>query len=137
MVQDDPKLPDDGGLIPKSQGRGWRFDSCMWNFLSTWRKTSQVVNNLLCFDVGLSIFCLQKTPPEKPMTILDTKFNVIWHLCHYGSFLDDTSYEWVNKYCSWIMDEFIHWLKPCLLLLATCDGNIAKDDRNLDWRVTW
>jgi hypothetical protein len=26
MVQDDPKLPDGGGEIPKSQGRGWRFD---------------------------------------------------------------------------------------------------------------
>jgi hypothetical protein len=27
MVQGDPKLPDDGGEIPKSQGRGWWFDS--------------------------------------------------------------------------------------------------------------
>jgi hypothetical protein len=27
LVQDDPKLPDDGGEIPKSQGRGWWFDS--------------------------------------------------------------------------------------------------------------
>jgi hypothetical protein len=25
MVQDNPKLPDDGGETPKSQGRGWRF----------------------------------------------------------------------------------------------------------------
>ena len=24
---DDPRLPGDGGEIPKSQGRGWRFDS--------------------------------------------------------------------------------------------------------------
>ena len=27
LVRDDPKLLDDGGEIPKSQGRGWRFDS--------------------------------------------------------------------------------------------------------------
>ena len=26
-VQDDPKLLDDDGEIPKSQGRGWRFNS--------------------------------------------------------------------------------------------------------------
>ena len=26
LVQDDHKLPDDDGEIPKSQGRGWRFD---------------------------------------------------------------------------------------------------------------
>ena len=26
LVQDDPKLLDDGEEIPKSQGRGWRFD---------------------------------------------------------------------------------------------------------------
>ena len=29
LVQDDPKLPDDGGEIPKSKGQGWRFDSCL------------------------------------------------------------------------------------------------------------
>ena len=34
----------------------------------------------------------------------------------YGSFLDDTSYEQANKFMSWIMDEFIHWPKPYLLL---------------------
>ena len=27
IVQDDPKLLDDGGEMPKCQGRGWRFDS--------------------------------------------------------------------------------------------------------------
>ena len=27
MVQDDLNLPDDGGEIPKSQGRGWQFES--------------------------------------------------------------------------------------------------------------
>ena len=27
MVRDDPKVLDDGGEIPKSEGRGWRFDS--------------------------------------------------------------------------------------------------------------
>ena len=27
FVLDNPKLLDDGGDIPKSQGRGWRFDS--------------------------------------------------------------------------------------------------------------
>ena len=27
MVGDDPKILDDGGEIPKSQGRGWRFYS--------------------------------------------------------------------------------------------------------------
>ena len=27
LVGDDPKLLDDGGEIPKFEGRGWRFDS--------------------------------------------------------------------------------------------------------------
>jgi hypothetical protein len=27
MVQDDPKLPNDGGEIPKPQGKGWQIDS--------------------------------------------------------------------------------------------------------------
>ena len=60
LVYDDPKLPDDSGEIPKSQGRGWRFDSWLWNLLSTWRKTCHVVNCLLCFDVGMSAFCLKQ-----------------------------------------------------------------------------
>ena len=38
MVQGDPKLLDDGGEIPKSQGRGWRFGSLMWKLFSTWHK---------------------------------------------------------------------------------------------------
>ena len=28
LVRDNLKLPDNGGEIPKSQGRGWRFESC-------------------------------------------------------------------------------------------------------------
>ena len=35
MVQEDPKLLDDGGETSKSQGRGWRFDSWLMNLLST------------------------------------------------------------------------------------------------------
>ena len=34
------------------------------NLLSTWRKTCHVVNCLLCFDVGLSAFCLKKRKKE-------------------------------------------------------------------------
>ena len=59
-VWDDLKLPGDGRGIPKSQGKGWRFESRLWNLLSIERKTCQVVNCLLCFDVGLSAFCLKK-----------------------------------------------------------------------------
>ena len=35
LVQDDLKLLDDGGEIPKSQGRGWWFDFRKRNLLST------------------------------------------------------------------------------------------------------
>ena len=52
MVGDDLKLPGDGRGIPKSQGRGWRFESRLWNLLSTWRKTCQVVNCLLCLALA-------------------------------------------------------------------------------------
>ena len=65
MVQDDLNLPDDGGEIPKSQGRGWQFESRLWKLLSTWWKTCQVVNYLLCFGVGLSAFCLKEKKKKK------------------------------------------------------------------------
>ena len=35
LVWDNPKLLDDGGEIPKSQGRGWWVDPRLWNLLST------------------------------------------------------------------------------------------------------
>ena len=35
---DDPKPLDDGGEIPKSQGRGGWFESWPWNLLITWQK---------------------------------------------------------------------------------------------------
>jgi hypothetical protein len=38
------------------------------------------------------------------------------------TFPDDTSqYEKSEQILSWMMDEFIHWPKPYLLLSATCD----------------
>jgi hypothetical protein len=37
-------------------------------------------------------------------------------LCHCAMFFDDTSCEQVNKYLAWMMDKFIHWSKPYLLL---------------------
>ena len=50
MVERYPNLEEEvGGSIPGCE-----------NPLSAWRKTCQVVNCLLCFDVGMSAFCLSK-----------------------------------------------------------------------------
>ena len=68
LVREDPKLLDNDGEIPKSQGKGWWFDSRLWNLLSTWQKTYQVVNYLMCFGVGLSAFYLQKKKKKKKVT---------------------------------------------------------------------
>ena len=66
VVQDDPKLLNDGGEIPKSQGRGWGFVGQLWNLLSTWQKTYQVINRLMCFGASMSAFCLKnKKKPKK------------------------------------------------------------------------
>ena len=46
-VHHNPKLLDDGGGIPKSQGRGWRLDSRLCNLLSPSHTTCQVVNCLM------------------------------------------------------------------------------------------
>ena len=35
MFQDDPKLPDDSGEIPKFKRRGWRFNFWLRNLPST------------------------------------------------------------------------------------------------------
>ena len=45
---------------PKSQGRGWQFDSRLRNLLSTWQRTFQVVDCLLCFGARLSACYLKK-----------------------------------------------------------------------------
>ena len=38
----------------------------LWNLLSTWHRTCQLANCLLCFDVGLSAFCLKKKEKKTP-----------------------------------------------------------------------
>ena len=44
--------------IPKSQGRGWRFDFRLWNLLYTWHNTCEEGNCLMCFGIGILTFCL-------------------------------------------------------------------------------
>ena len=37
-VRDDPKPLGDSREVPISEWSGWRFNSLLWNLLSTWRK---------------------------------------------------------------------------------------------------
>ena len=59
MVLDNPKALGDGGEIPKSQGC-WHFRFMAVKSSIYLTKTCQEVNCLLCFDVGMSVFCLKK-----------------------------------------------------------------------------
>ena len=54
-------------------------------------------------------------------------------LFDYGNFLDDT-YEQVIKYFHGLMDDFIYWRKPYLLLSANW-WNIVMDDWVLDEKL--
>ena len=53
VVCDDLKLLDDGGEIHKSKGRGWRFDSWLWNVLSTWHKHDIGLNESIIINMAL------------------------------------------------------------------------------------
>ena len=78
MVRYDPELLDDDGEIPKSQGRGWQFNSRLWNLLSTWQRTCQVVNCLMCFGVGMSAFCLKNKEKKSSSSLSKSyKFHFI------------------------------------------------------------
>ena len=67
LVQDDLKLPDDGGGIPKTQGRSWQFESRLWNLLSIDEKlvmwsTASCALTLTCrpskkIGLVIDIFC--------------------------------------------------------------------------------
>ena len=58
------------------------------------------------------------------LTTLNKAFSVIWY-CHFDNFLDDTSYEKVNKHChGWWMNSFIGQ-NPNLLLSTTCDEIVS------------
>ena len=53
LVRDDHELLADGGEIPISQGRSWRFDSQLWHLLSTWhnianQSTASCASALAC-----------------------------------------------------------------------------------------
>ena len=45
----------------QARGRGWQFNSWLWNLLSTWQKNCQVVNCSLCFGASMSTFCRSKS----------------------------------------------------------------------------
>ena len=60
LVQDDPKILDDGGEVPEYEERGWRFDFLVVNSPLYLTKTCQVTNCLTCFGVGMSAFCPKK-----------------------------------------------------------------------------
>ena len=91
LVQDELQLLDHGREIPKSQGRGWRFNFRLWNLLSTWLKTCQVANYLQRFGAGLLAIYLRiiikilkinymgswwELPLEKLPNILGVSFHV-------------------------------------------------------------
>ena len=59
-LRDDPKLLDDGGETPKSQGRGWWFDSRLWNLMSTWQKLVRWSTASRVYGAGLATFRLNK-----------------------------------------------------------------------------
>ena len=90
LVQDDPKLLDDGAKIPKSQGRGWRFDSRLCNVLSTWQKTCQVIK---CLSCALALACRpyvskKKEKRKKVMkqhTSILTLTKNVWRQNEWGS----------------------------------------------------
>ena len=103
VVRDDLKLLGEGTGIPKSQGRGWRFESRLWNLLSTWQKTCRVVNCLLCFGVGLSAFCLKKKATDNSTNAqnADNNFEEYWR-CKLLSSYQPTPKDIVGKDCAWI-----------------------------------
>ena len=80
-IRDDLKLPGDGRGIFKSQGRGWQFESRLWNLLSTWRKNLPGGQLPHVLGVGLSAFCLKKEKQE-PIgpSLLKNPFGARWGL---------------------------------------------------------
>ena len=133
MVQDNP--PNDGGGIPKSQGRSWQFNSRLWNLLSTQHKTCQMVNCLVCFGVGLSTFCLKLEWIKIKIKIqlvtccdLLVLTILIWGIFHQLLQKRSVMYPkswWPSTGCFLKLNCFIcneqlgHWYAACWRLLGT------------------
>ena len=79
------------------QGRGWQCESQLWNLLSIWRKTCQVVNCLLCFAVSLSAFCLKKMKYHKIKEACSSMLWLCLTLSVLPSFQRVGSFEQVNQ----------------------------------------
>ena len=60
--------------------------------------------------------------PKQHMYTLNTMFSIMWYLMSpmVTFWMPHIMNKW-NNYWSWMMDEFIHWPKPYLLLSTTCD----------------
>ena len=83
LVRDDPTKPlDDDGEIPKPQGRRWRFDSRLWNLLSTQHITCQVPPVLLA--LACHPYVSKKTTKKPPIVWLSASIIIISRCCGCG-----------------------------------------------------
>ena len=53
------------------------------------------------------------------------KLHLVWVFSVIVCLFIDNSLERSEQILSRMMDEFIHWPKPCLLLSTTCDGILS------------
>ena len=56
--------------------KGRQFDSWLWNLLSTWHKTCQVLNHLMCFGASMSASCLKENKIKRSMGYIYVFVNV-------------------------------------------------------------
>ena len=107
-VWDDPRLLDDGGEIPRFEGRGWRFDSWLWSLLSTWHKNlpgGQLPPVLWRWPVGL---LPQK---ERKKSLTGCMLTVFQCICY-----------WISKWITNVGQSDVNWslfVLPCSKILQT------------------
>ena len=89
----------------QSQRIGWWFNSWLWKLLSTWHKTCQVVNDLMCFGAAMSAFCLKKKKKKKNNNNNNNFFQgtISYHALHgcYGE--PKCGWSYMNGIWMWTM----------------------------------
>ena len=89
-----------------------------WMIVERYPKLNGVVGSLMCQLWNLLSNLMR-------IYIKIMIFSVIWYIMSL-MYLYGWHFLWISgQICSWVLDEFIHWPKPYLLLSTTCDAILS------------
>jgi len=149
VVLDDLQLPNDNEEVPKYEQRSWRFDSWLWNVLSTWQENQELTHHKADNS--------PHSAPRESLNIVEPIGSNLRQISHYYCYyvkissmpiqqmLFKMSWRWPQTIDSLVGQDFfkiylthttakillVSWSQQWVWLLATAIGSLIEHN-NMD-----